>query len=119
MRLSEFAAPRSSDSESTLATLLQFLLSKADMPNIGDKSAKEVRISTDAILQMMKNQGLGCSYADLDAATKSSDLIKKMIKTMDPKSVTLKASPDQPDDFEAGDEKDVARMASRASSKRI
>ena len=120
MRLSEFSAPAATNSESTLATLLQFLLSKADMPNIGDKSAKEIKIPTDTIIQLMKNQGLGFSYADLDAATKNSDLIKHMIKTMDPKTVTIKASPDEPNtDTEPGDERDVARMASRAAGKRI
>ena len=72
MRLSEFSAPAATNSESTLATLLQFLLSKADMPNIGDKSAKEIKIPTDTIIQLMKNQGLGFSYADLDAATKAA-----------------------------------------------
>ena len=117
MRLSEFT--KSGSSESTLATLLQFLLTKADMPSIGDKSAKEVKVPTDAIIQMMKNQGVGFSYADLDAATKNSDLIKGMVKTMDPKSITLKASPDQSNDLEPGDETDVARMASRATNKRI
>lgn len=117
MRLSEFDGSKAS--ENTLATLLQFLLAKADMPNIGDKSAKEVRVSTDTVLQLMKNQGLGFSYSDLDAAIKSSDLIKHMVKTIDPKSVTLKASPDQTNDIQPGDETDVARMASRASSKRI
>ena len=119
MRLNEFDGTNSTNSEGVLATLLQFLLTKADMPSIGDQSAKEVRIPTDTIIQMMKNQGLGFSFADLDAATKKSDLIKGMVKTMDPKTVTLKAKPSQPNDFDPGDETHVARMASRASSKRI
>ena len=118
MRLYEFV--KNGNAESTLATLLQFLLTKADMPNIGDRSAQEVKIPTDTIIQLMKNQGLGFSYADLDAAVKNSNLMKSFIKSMDTKHVIIKASPEQSmDTIKPGDENDVTKMAASASKKRI
>jgi hypothetical protein len=103
-----------------LATLLHFLLGKADMPEIGDKSVKELTVPTDTVLALMQKQGSGFSYQDLDAAVKQSDMIKNMIKSMDPTSIVIKASASDPNDaIKVGDETDVASMASRASKKRV
>lgn len=120
MRLLEIRPPKPASTESTLATLLQFLLSKADMPNLGDKSASEVRVPTNTVLAMMNKAGTGFSYNDLDAAVKRSETVKNLIKSMNQDFVTIKAEPsDMSQDVEPGDETDVARMATRASKKRI
>lgn len=119
MRLLEISPPRSQSTEGMLATLLHFLLGKADMPEIGDKSVKELKVPTNTVLALMQNQGAGFSYQDLDAAVKDSEMIKHLVKSMDPTSMVIKASPDDPiDDVKPGDENDVASMASRAAKKR-
>lgn len=120
MRLLEIRPPKPASTESTLATLLQFLLSKADMPSLGDKSASEVRVPTNTVLAMMNKAGTGFSYNDLDAAVRQSATVKNLIKSMNTDFLTIKASPaDMDPATEPGDENDVARMAARASKKRI
>lgn len=120
MRLLEIRPPKPVSADSTLATLLQFLLSKADMPNLGDKSATEVRVPTNTVLAMMNKAGTGYSYSDLDAAVKNSETAKNLIKSLNKDFVTIKASSgDVNQDLQPGDENDVAEMASRASNKRI
>ena len=120
MRLLEISSERSQSTEGTLATLLQFLLGKADMPEIGDKSVKQVRVPIETILGLMKNAGVPFSYQDLDAAVKKSSMVKNLIKSMDPQSLVIKAEPsDMNTDIKPGDETDIAKMASRASKKRM
>ena len=120
MRLLEISPSRPRSSEGTLATSLDFLLGKADMPEVGDKSVKELKVPTDTVLALMQKQGSGFSYQDLDAAVQKSETIKNLIKSMDSTSIVIKADPDDPiNDVKPGDENDVARMASRASKKRV
>lgn len=112
MRLLEINAPSKHHGkpEETLAMLLNFLLSKGD--------GKTVKIPTGSVLALMNNAGLPNTYDDLDNMVKSSESAKKLIKSMNDKQVIIgKASEPANIDYPAGDETDVANMASRAAAK--
>lgn len=114
MRLLEISqAPEHSTSpDRTLVMLLNYLLGKSD--------GKSARIPTASLLALMQNAGLPNTYDDLDNMLKSSEAAKKLIKKLDPNTAIIgKAS--QPADiaYPAGDEQDVANMASRAANKRV
>lgn len=112
MRLVEISMPQRQHArpEDTLTMLLNFLLSKGN--------GQTVKIPTSSVLALMHNAGLANTYDDLDNMLKSSEAAKKLVKNMNDKTVTI-GKANEPADLEmpAGDETDVANMASRAADK--
>lgn len=112
MRLIEINLPKRQHGNpgQTLTMLLNFLLGKGD--------GKTVKIPTGSVLALMHNAGLPNTYEDFDNMVKGSESAKKLIKNMNDKEVIIGKAGEPADiEYPAGDETDVANMASRAATK--
>ena len=119
MRISEIL--REGDPQkgsSVLLTTLELLRNHAD-----DKESSPV-LSTDSLLQLMKNSGVMFDYDSLVNAYKTEPAVKELIKSFNKDSITLHT--DISDEFSMdsdGNNMDlgtdtVARMAHKALAKR-
>lgn len=118
MRITEFEHPMPQNAEGTLITILQFALTKAGM---SDKWAdKDVRVSTNTILKLLNNSGIGFSFQDLDALIKSSPNVKNRVASINKDIMIIRTNSPKPnDDMATSPEGDqtVSNMADRASKR--
>ena len=102
-----------------LLTVLQYMRSRShDQDQVGE-------LSTDAIINMVRNTGVPFDFQALVDANENDDAVKELVKSFNRKTITLSAFGDETEvnNDEAnvnndGDGKEVSRMAKRALNKR-
>ena len=115
MRLFEIEQTRMQGPENNLIALLGYLKSK------GDQRAAGVKVPMSSVIALMQNTGQNISYDEIEALRQKNSAIKNMIKSVNKDEIVLNTNADKEDEgdnFEPGDENDVAQMAKRATARR-
>ena len=115
MRLSEIESQDVTEKKGSLETLLTMLRSKANTNGVGSK------ISIDSLNSLMQNLGYSITYAELDALVKNDETIDNLIADYNQEIVTINTDSTidkDGEEFEAGNQDTVKKMAKRASKRR-
>jgi ribosomal protein L12E/L44/L45/RPP1/RPP2 len=115
MRLSEIESQSVTEKKGSLETLLNMLRAKANNKGVGSK------ISIDSLNSLMQNLGYSITYSELDAFVKSDETIDNLIADYNQEIVTINTVTTidkDGEEFEAGNQDTVKKMAKRASKRR-
>lgn len=115
MRLSEIESQDVTEKKGSLETLLTMLRAKANTKGVGSK------ISIDSLNSLMQNVGHSITYSELDAFVKNDETIDNLIADYNKEIVTINTDSTidkDGEEFEAGNQDTVKKMAKRASKRR-